>query len=119
MAILTGVKNNSEVGTLVRVPFSGGTPREILEQVVAADWGPDGESLAVARIVDHHNRIEYPIGKILVERKLGQRPRSAFRQRATVLPISIRHEVGDYALSLVGTACHGKYSRADGGERRL
>ena len=30
-----------------------------------ADWGPDGKSLAVERIVDGENRLEFPIGKVL------------------------------------------------------
>ena len=34
---------------------------------MAADWSPDGESLAVLRRVNGHTRLEYPIGKVLVE----------------------------------------------------
>ena len=30
------------VGTLARAPLGGGAPREILEQVMEADWSPDG-----------------------------------------------------------------------------
>jgi Tol biopolymer transport system component len=54
--------------TLARVPIGGGTPRELLDQVQAADWGPDGESLAVVRMVGTRTRrLEYPIGHVLVE----------------------------------------------------
>ena len=35
--------------TLARVP-PGGAPREVAENVLGADWAPDGRSLAVARI---------------------------------------------------------------------
>ncbi len=54
-------------GTLARAPLVGGAPRSILEQVQAADWATDGDSLAVARRVDGRFRIEYPIGNILHE----------------------------------------------------
>src|ERR1035438_8472285 len=39
MAILLG---DDDVGTLARVPFSGGAPREMLENVSGADWSPSG-----------------------------------------------------------------------------
>lgn len=66
-------------GTLARVPLAGGTPREVLEHVAAADWSPDGQSLAVVRKVDNRlKRLEYPIGRVLVETTSSQcldRPR--------------------------------------------
>ncbi len=52
-------------GTLARVPLAGGTPRQILENVLNADWAPDGASLAVLRDVDGKGVLEYPIGKRL------------------------------------------------------
>ncbi|HEY6065457.1 MAG TPA: protein kinase, partial [Thermoanaerobaculia bacterium] len=55
------------VGTLARVPLAGGAPREILEDVEAADWSPDGTTLAVARQVGNLVRIEYPVGKVLYD----------------------------------------------------
>jgi Tol biopolymer transport system component len=54
-------------GTLARVPLSGGSPREILEDVQAADWAPDAASLAIIRDLGGRNRIEYPIGTVLYE----------------------------------------------------
>jgi len=54
-------------GTLARVSLAGGAPRVLLEDVHEADWGPDGESLAVARLVDGRYRLEYPIGEVLYE----------------------------------------------------
>jgi Tol biopolymer transport system component len=54
-------------GTLARVPLEGGAPREILEGVHEADWGPDGNSLAVARLVEGRYRLEYPIATVLYE----------------------------------------------------
>ncbi|HEX7251694.1 MAG TPA: protein kinase, partial [Thermoanaerobaculia bacterium] len=52
-------------GTLARMPLGGSAPREILEGVREADWGPDAESLAIIREVDGKDRLEYPIGKVL------------------------------------------------------
>ena len=37
------------MGTLARAPLAGGAPRDVLEQVQWADWGPDGSGLAVVR----------------------------------------------------------------------
>lgn len=55
------------VGTLARLPIMGGAPREILENVVEADWSPDGKELAVVHNVGERRRLEYPIGKVLYE----------------------------------------------------
>ncbi len=59
----------ARVGTLARVPLSGGTPREVLDNVQDADWSPNGESLAVVRYMPENNhwRLEYPIGKVLFD----------------------------------------------------
>ena len=56
-------------GTLARVPLSGGTPREVLDNVGDADWSANGESMAVVRYVPENNhwRLEYPIGKVLLD----------------------------------------------------
>jgi serine/threonine protein kinase/Tol biopolymer transport system component len=55
------------MGTLARAPLAGGAPRDVLEQVQWADWGPDGSSLAVVRDFGGKNQLEYPIGKPLYE----------------------------------------------------
>jgi eukaryotic-like serine/threonine-protein kinase len=52
--------------TLARSPLSGGAPREMLDNVMAADWGPDG-NLAVAQFADGRTSLQYPIGKVLYE----------------------------------------------------
>jgi eukaryotic-like serine/threonine-protein kinase len=56
-------------GTLARVPLSGGTPREVLDNVQDADWSPNGDSMAVVRYVPEngHWRLEYPIGNVLLD----------------------------------------------------
>jgi Tol biopolymer transport system component len=52
-------------GTLARAPLAGGAPRELMEQVQDADWGPDGLSLAVSRISGGQGVLEFPIGHVL------------------------------------------------------
>ena len=56
-------------GTLARVPLSGGTPREVLDNVQDADFSANGDTMAVVRYVPENNhwRLEYPIGKVLID----------------------------------------------------
>ncbi len=56
-------------GTLAKVPLSGGTPREVLDNVQDADWAADGQNMAVVRFVpeNSHWRLEYPVGKVLFD----------------------------------------------------
>ncbi len=54
-------------GTLGVVPLAGGAPRALMEQVVAADWSPDGSELLVVRNVGGRNRLEFPLGHPLAE----------------------------------------------------
>ncbi len=49
-------------GTLARMTL-GNAPRAVLDQVREADWGPDGETLAVVHdLGDGRDRLEYPAG---------------------------------------------------------
>ncbi|MFY9743795.1 MAG: protein kinase [Candidatus Sulfotelmatobacter sp.] len=59
----------ARAGTLARVPLSGGTPREVLDNIQNADWAADGENMAVVRYVpeNRHWRLEYPVDKVLFE----------------------------------------------------
>lgn len=70
MALAIGGKITSHLvirdATLARAPVEGGAPREVLEQVRAADWGPDGTP-AVIHYVNGRSRLEYPVGKVLYE----------------------------------------------------
>jgi serine/threonine protein kinase/Tol biopolymer transport system component len=54
-------------GTLARVAQAGGAPRPIADDVMEADWSPDGRQLAIARRSEHGFAIEYPIGQIVYE----------------------------------------------------
>jgi eukaryotic-like serine/threonine-protein kinase len=57
----------SDTARLARVPLSGNAPRELLDNVIAADWSPDATQLAVVRVEDGKSRLEYPIGKPLYQ----------------------------------------------------
>jgi serine/threonine protein kinase len=56
-------------GTLARVSLSGGTPREVLENVQDVDWAADGVNMAIIRFVPEtsHWRLEYPVGHVLFD----------------------------------------------------
>ncbi len=74
MAIALGARPSgpfSLVGTLARSTLAGGGSRELLEGVHAADWAPDGASLAVLRTAGDRSRIEFPIGRTLYETPSG------------------------------------------------
>ena len=54
------------VGTLARVPLSGGPLRPVLEGVLDADWSPDGRELAAIRWHEGRFQLEYPLGSVLL-----------------------------------------------------
>jgi len=62
MALLFRKPGETE-GTLALAPLSGGAPKELMEHVFAADWGPDGKELAVLRTGERGNYVlEFPAG---------------------------------------------------------
>lgn len=61
------VSANAGGGTLARVPLTGGSPRELNEAVLCADWSPDGQSLAFGAMTEKSFRLEYPQGTVLYE----------------------------------------------------
>ena len=55
-------------GTLAELaPGGTSAPRELEENVYAADWGPDSSSLAVVREVGGRFQLEYPAGRVLYQ----------------------------------------------------
>ena len=54
-------------GTLGLVPLAGGTPREVADGVLAADWSADGSEMAFILQVEGKYRVEFPRGKTLYE----------------------------------------------------
>jgi Tol biopolymer transport system component len=57
------------LGTLAQVPMTGGAPREMVKDVLVADWSPDGQQLAVVSFKESSFRLEYPIDKVLYQSK--------------------------------------------------
>ena len=60
-------RNSMGTGVLAHASLSGGAPRELLENVQAAAWSPDGRDLAVIRRVNSVAVLEYPIGTVLYQ----------------------------------------------------
>lgn len=54
-------------GTLGLVPLAGGTPRELAEDALGADWAVEGSEMALIREVAGRYRIEFPRGKVIYE----------------------------------------------------
>ena len=61
-----GTPANSFPATLLQAYLAGRAPREVLDDVIFADWTPDSE-LGVARMIEGRIRVELPIGKALYE----------------------------------------------------
>ena len=55
------------LGTLAQVPITGGSPRELVKDVLAADWGPDGQTIAVVSFKDSGFQLEYPLDRLLYQ----------------------------------------------------
>ncbi|MBM3812999.1 MAG: serine/threonine-protein kinase [Acidimicrobiia bacterium] len=103
--LLLGGSSADSRGTLARVPLGGGAHREILEMVATADWAPDGESIAVTRTLGLKHRLEYPIGKVLLETEGRPFPRlRVSHDGALVAFFEFDAEIGDYAISIVSAS---------------
>jgi hypothetical protein len=55
------------IGTLAVAPLEGGAPREIENDVLFADWTPDGKELAIARLAGAKTILEFPAGRKVYE----------------------------------------------------
>jgi serine/threonine protein kinase len=67
LALLLRRDRQTNTGVLARLPLAGGTPREVADGVVDADWSPDGQNLAIIRAGAGTYRIESPIGSMRYE----------------------------------------------------
>ena len=54
-------------GTLGQVPLTGGSPRQLAENIDWADWSTDAATLAAVRNVNGKQRLEFPLGHVLYE----------------------------------------------------
>lgn len=52
-------------GRLTRVPMNGGTPVEVNNNIMSADWHPDGAQLALVRVANGQSTLELPAGNVL------------------------------------------------------
>jgi predicted Ser/Thr protein kinase len=61
-----GERGTLWLGTLARVPLAGGPVRSLLDDVLDADWSPEGHDLAVVRWREGQFQLEYPIGTVIL-----------------------------------------------------
>lgn len=52
-------------GRLTKVPMNGGTPVMVDDNIMAADWHPDGQQLALVRVANGQSTLEFPAGNVL------------------------------------------------------
>ncbi|MCC6334517.1 MAG: protein kinase [Myxococcales bacterium] len=69
IATLDKKKGDQKGAVLSRVALAGGTPRAMLENVVSADFSPDGQQLLTVRAGSNSWTLEFPPGHVLVESK--------------------------------------------------
>ena len=87
LAILLRRDRATNQGVLARVPLAGGTPREVADNVLAADWSPDGTNLAIVRPAQGKIRVESTPGLgTAFTLKLPIAPTEQFTPTTTPLP---------------------------------
>jgi serine/threonine protein kinase/WD40 repeat protein len=79
LCVPAGRTQHGMVGRLAQAPLAGGGPLDRAEGVSAADWSPDGSKLAVVRVENGRERIEYPIGRVLYRAPLSSGYMEALR----------------------------------------
>jgi serine/threonine protein kinase/dipeptidyl aminopeptidase/acylaminoacyl peptidase len=85
----------SQSGTMARVPLAGGAPREVLDNVLWADWALGGQSLAVIRpTITGHVHLEFPIGTTIYD-PLGWVSHVRFSRNGDLLAIADHVPSGD------------------------
>jgi DNA-binding winged helix-turn-helix (wHTH) protein/WD40 repeat protein len=52
-------------GRISKVPINGGTPVAVDDNIMAADWHPDGQQLALVRVANGQSTLEFPAGNVL------------------------------------------------------
>jgi serine/threonine protein kinase len=62
--------NQTDTATLSQIPVTGGTTRELLNNVFTASWAPDGQSFAVSQRVEGKSQLQFPAGTKIYETSL-------------------------------------------------
>jgi len=110
LAIVQGLLTARPI--LARVPLAGGVPRQVLEGVgyANADWAPNGKQLAVVRSVEGRDRLEFPIGKVLLEANGISSPRFSPRGDS----IAFFERESSSSVSVIGSSGKGKKTLSSG-----
>ncbi|HEY6146436.1 MAG TPA: protein kinase, partial [Thermoanaerobaculia bacterium] len=108
MAILFGTQ---ALGVLARAPLSGGAARQVIDGVpyASADWAPDGKDLVIAHAVAGHLRLEYPIGKPILESATQSFSSPRFSPAGDRIAFYATDDLGNMSLDV---------ARSSGQERR-
>jgi serine/threonine protein kinase/Tol biopolymer transport system component len=56
---------NFQSGTMSQSVMAGGAPRAQTNDVISADYAPDGKTLAIVRSANQKVQVEYPAGKVI------------------------------------------------------
>jgi eukaryotic-like serine/threonine-protein kinase len=93
-------------GVFARAPLTGGAPREVLEGVLyaSADWAPDGKDLVIAHEVANRARLEYPIGKVILESREEDFSCPRFSPGGDQIAFYLTDGSGNTTLAVVNTS---------------
>jgi Tol biopolymer transport system component len=114
MAILLEQRTGRNV--LARVALTGGAAREVVEGVpyASADWAPDGKDLAIVRQAGDTLRLEYPIGKVILESAEEGIMFPRFSPRGDQIAFYYQVAGGSYSLAVLGASGKEKRTLAGG-----
>jgi Tol biopolymer transport system component len=106
------------LGTLAEVPITGGSPRELVKNVLGADWSPDGRTMAVVLVSGNRHRLEYPIGRVLYESP-GWLTSARVSPRAESVAFLDHPRLGDSTGSVAVVDLNGRKTTLSAGWRSL
>jgi len=88
-------------GTLGRASLAGGLPRKLSDGVLAADWSPDGSTLAIVQSRGGKDVLEYPAGTTLYDPSPGHITHIRFSPSGDAIAVVAHPVSGDTAGSVV------------------
>ena len=106
------------LGTLAQVPITGGSPRELVKDAIAADWSPDGAQIAVVTVDDSRFRLEFPIDRVLYEAK-GWITNARVSPRADRVAFLDHDQLGDTEGSVAVVDLDGRKTTLSAGWKSL